>query len=179
MYYSTEIGPFSQSKISSILKSKFKAKKTKPSIKRKTTRCVEFKKEYLDRIKSSYNIPKKIQILGQDSKSADSADTNIENMDYSGVYPPDDNIENDVNITQKLAEIDENTSNFDEKSIIEPIAGSTNNPEYDKLLSAPSASESPSEPEKPEECPKCNEMVEPFDKNTHPACCKGNGVGIG
>jgi len=52
MYYSAEIGPFSQTKISSILKSKFKAKKTKPSIKRKTTRCVEFKKEYLDRIKS-------------------------------------------------------------------------------------------------------------------------------
>ena len=99
-------------------------------------------------------------------------------MDYSGGYPPDDNIENDVNIIQKVAEIDDNTSNFDEKSITEPIEGGTNNPRYDKLPSAPSApsaNESPSEPEKPEECPNCGDMVDPYNKNTHPSCCSGSG----
>jgi hypothetical protein len=58
------------------------------------------------------------------------------------------------------------------------IAGRTNNPEYDKLPSAPSApsaNESPSEPEKPEECPNCGDMVDPYNKNTHPSCCSGSG----
>ena len=29
-------------------------------------------------------------------------------------------------------------------------------------------------PEEPEECPDCHRMIDPFDKNTHPACCQGH-----
>ena len=32
-------------------------------------------------------------------------------------------------------------------------------------------------PEKPEKCPNCNEMIEPYNKNTHPACCKREAKG--
>ena len=59
MYYSPEIGAFSQTKITNILKSKFKVETTRAYINGKTVRCVEFKKEYLDRIKATYNIPRK------------------------------------------------------------------------------------------------------------------------
>jgi hypothetical protein len=63
MYYSQDIGPFSQRKINSVLKSKFKAKYVRHPINGKTTRCVELKQDYLDRIKTYYEIPDKIEIL--------------------------------------------------------------------------------------------------------------------
>ena len=63
MYYSQGIGPFSQRKINSVSKSKFKARFERYPINGKTTRCVEFKQNYLDRIKSYYEIPDKIEIL--------------------------------------------------------------------------------------------------------------------
>lgn len=64
MYYSPEIGAFSQSKISSILKSKFKAKVgIIKRINEKTFRCVEFNQAYLNRIRASYEVPDKIKIL--------------------------------------------------------------------------------------------------------------------
>jgi hypothetical protein len=63
MYYSQDIGPFSQRKINSVLKSKFKARFERYPINGKTTRCVEFKENYLERIKSYYEIPDKIEIL--------------------------------------------------------------------------------------------------------------------
>ncbi len=63
MFYSQEIGPFSQRKINSVLKSKFKSKFVRYPINGKTTRCIQFKQGYLDRIKSYYEIPDKIEIL--------------------------------------------------------------------------------------------------------------------
>ena len=27
----------------------------------------------------------------------------------------------------------------------------------------------------PLECPDCHRMIDPFDKNIHPACCQGKG----
>lgn len=64
MYYSSSIGAFSQSKISSILKSKFKARLSIwKKIDGKSYRCVEFNQDYLNRIKASYEVPEKIQIL--------------------------------------------------------------------------------------------------------------------
>ena len=78
MYYSPEIGAFSQTKITNILKSKFKVESTRAYINGKTVRCVEFKKEYLDRIKATYNIPKKIEIIKPrpKTKSSDGTDGN-------------------------------------------------------------------------------------------------------
>ena len=29
------------------------------------------------------------------------------------------------------------------------------------------------QPEEPEQCPNCGKMIDPYDMNTHPACCKG------
>ena len=68
MYYSPEIGGFSQSKITTILKSKFKVKLDSVKINGKTHRCVEFEKKYLVRIKSNYEIPDKIRIIKPNSK---------------------------------------------------------------------------------------------------------------
>ena len=63
MYYSQDIGLFSQRKINSVLKSKFKAEFERYPVSGKTTRCVGFKQNYLDRIKSYYEIPDKIEIV--------------------------------------------------------------------------------------------------------------------
>jgi hypothetical protein len=46
-----------------VLKSKFKAKYVRHPVNGKTTRCVELKQDYLDRIKSYYEIPDNIEIL--------------------------------------------------------------------------------------------------------------------
>lgn len=63
-YYSAEIGWFSQSKITTVLKSKFKPKFPKPKkINGKTYRLVEFSQDVLDRLKASYEIPEKIEIV--------------------------------------------------------------------------------------------------------------------
>ena len=75
MYYSPEVGAFSQSKITYILKSKFKVTFDSIKINGKTHRCVEFKKEYLDRINATYNVPDKIQIIKPESKGESNTDT--------------------------------------------------------------------------------------------------------
>ena len=55
LYYSAEIGAFGQAKITTVLKSKFKAKVgVVKRINDKTYRCVEFKEAYLNRLKASY-----------------------------------------------------------------------------------------------------------------------------
>ena len=51
-----------QSKITTVAKSKFKAKPFSRKIDGKTVRGLEFEKRYLDRIKSIYDIPNKIEI---------------------------------------------------------------------------------------------------------------------
>ena len=69
VWYSQDIGPFSQRKINSVLKSKFKAKFVRKYITDKTIRCVELKKEYLDRIKSYYVVQDTIKILDEDLRT--------------------------------------------------------------------------------------------------------------
>ena len=69
MYYSTEIGPFSQAKVTTVLKSKFKARlPIIKKIKNKTYRCVEFSPVYLNRIKLSYEVEDKIEIVSKKVK---------------------------------------------------------------------------------------------------------------
>ena len=78
MYYSPEVGLFGQSRTTTILKSKFKFKKI-PNIRigDKTHRCVEFKKEYLDRIKATYNIPDKMEIIKRKQRGSKVENENV------------------------------------------------------------------------------------------------------
>lgn len=63
IFWSLEVGcNVTQTKITSITKSKFKAKPFSKKIEDKTVRCLEFEQKYLDRIKSIYDIPDKIEI---------------------------------------------------------------------------------------------------------------------
>jgi len=65
-FYSPEpgIGQVTQTKITNILKSKFKVDPPKVyRIGQETLRCVEFKQQVLDKIKAYYEMPNKIQIL--------------------------------------------------------------------------------------------------------------------
>jgi hypothetical protein len=63
-FYSPEFGTVTQKKITSILKSKFKVKSPKPiRINGQVLRYVEFNKSDLDKIKSKYDVPDKIEIL--------------------------------------------------------------------------------------------------------------------
>jgi hypothetical protein len=65
-FYSPEpgFGQVTQTKITNVLKSKFKVDPPKVyRIGQQTLRCVEFKQRYLDKIKTYYDMPDKIQIL--------------------------------------------------------------------------------------------------------------------
>jgi hypothetical protein len=69
LYWSSLIGcTVSQTKITSIAKSKFKAESISVKLhdsdgSPKTFRCLKFEEKYLKRIKSSYDVPAKIEIL--------------------------------------------------------------------------------------------------------------------
>jgi hypothetical protein len=66
VYWSSVVGStITQSKITSVAKSKFKAISIPKKIEGKTTRCLKFEQTYLDKIKSIYDIPEKIQIKGK------------------------------------------------------------------------------------------------------------------
>lgn len=73
-FYSPEFGTVSQRKITSVLKSKFKVRPSKPyRINDDVIRCIEFNQEYLDRIKSKYDIPDKIErIKGKEIEKCNS-----------------------------------------------------------------------------------------------------------
>ena len=62
-FYSTLFGVVTQNRITKILTSKFKVKPPRPiRIDNQVFRCVEFNQADLDRIKSKYDIPNKIEI---------------------------------------------------------------------------------------------------------------------
>jgi hypothetical protein len=69
LYWSSLIGcSVSQTKITSVAKSKFKAESISVKLhdydeSPKTYRCLKFEEKYLKRIESSYDIPDKIKIL--------------------------------------------------------------------------------------------------------------------
>jgi hypothetical protein len=70
VYWSRDLGRLvSQSKITSICKSKFKAKSISKKIGNKTFRCLEFQRRYLDKIQSNYNMPEKIEIVKEDTET--------------------------------------------------------------------------------------------------------------
>lgn len=62
-FYSLVVGSFSQSKISRVAKSKFKAKTRSVLIEGKTHRCMKFEQKYLDRIKANYTQEARIKIV--------------------------------------------------------------------------------------------------------------------
>ena len=69
LYWSSLLGTIvSQTKITSISKSKFKADPCSKKIEGKTVRCLTFDKKFLSRIKSSYDIPDRIQMETQTEK---------------------------------------------------------------------------------------------------------------
>ena len=61
------IGTVSQTKITRILKSKFKVKILSIRLSDKIHRCVEFEEKYLERIKSNYDTPREIKIIKDES----------------------------------------------------------------------------------------------------------------
>jgi hypothetical protein len=61
-YYSPIVGTFTQTRITRAAKSRFKAKSIKMEIDGKTARGLRFGQKNLDRIKSNYQIPEKIEL---------------------------------------------------------------------------------------------------------------------
>ncbi len=69
IFWSQEVGTtVSQTKITSVAKSKFKAKPWPKKIDGKTVRCLIFEEQYLKRIKSNYDTPEKIEIITKTEK---------------------------------------------------------------------------------------------------------------
>ena len=182
MYYSPEIGAFSQTKITNILKSKFKVESTRAYINGKTVRCVEFKKEYLDRIKATYNIPKKIEIIKPrpKTKSSDGTDGTDGNTGYRA-NPEEgsttENKENDIEIIQEVTKIDENSNISYDNDKSNPSKDNSNDLVYPKMPSEVSVLSEVSEPEKPEGatyiCKNCNKEQFTSCWELHKESCKG------
>ena len=45
-------------------------------------------------------------------------------------------------------------------------------------MSARNADDSKTIESEPQKCPDCGRTIDPFDKNTHPACCPGSGPSL-
>jgi hypothetical protein len=83
-FYSTEFGIVSQKKITSTLKSKFKVDPPKLyRIGDQVLRCVEFKQEYLDKIKAYYDMPNQIKII-EENKIETELVTHVTDVTLSG-----------------------------------------------------------------------------------------------
>ena len=86
-FYSPEpgFGQVTQTKITNVLKSKFKVDPPKVyRIGQQTLRCVEFKQKYLDKIKTYYDMPDKIQILESVTVVTDVTLSGIVSKDLEG-----------------------------------------------------------------------------------------------
>ena len=180
MYYSPEIGGFSESKIKTILKSKFKVDRTRVYINGKTVRCVKFKEEYLNRIKATYSIPKKIMIVKpkSESKSSDATDATDAKYEYKGDLEENsttENLDNSRKHGKNDRKIPSDPNNLYENRTLDPSEDTSKDLVSINLPSEPSVA---SETEQPKECPDCHRMIKPFDKNTHLACCQGSGPSI-
>jgi hypothetical protein len=142
VYYSPQIGGFSQSKITSILKSKFKVKLTKNYIQGKQKRCVEFNQNYLNRLKESYEVPEKIEILDDKTPKTPKTPTGgIEKPATEQEPKKDEKLFN--NSFQKCDNCDYNTKNYNNdqsKDHANPSESSVK-VSYRSYLSCPSCGE--------------------------------------
>jgi hypothetical protein len=69
LYWSSLLGmTVSQTKIISVAKSKFKAEPIPKKIDGKTVRCLKFNEKYQERIKSSYDIPDRVELISKQDK---------------------------------------------------------------------------------------------------------------
>lgn len=76
-FYSPEFSQVTQKKITSILKSKFKAESKLYRIKDQVLRCMKLEQKYLDKIKAYYDMPNKIEILEEPKFVTDVTDVTV------------------------------------------------------------------------------------------------------
>jgi len=116
-FYSPEFDIVSQKRITSILKSKFKAESKRHHIKDEVIRCLDFKQEYLDKIKAYYDMPNQIKIL-EDSVT-DVTDVTLsrrvntskeENPEFRNAGDKDNSLENEHKIIQMTRREPENNT---------------------------------------------------------------------
>jgi hypothetical protein len=121
-FYSSEpgFGQVTQTKITNVLKSKFKVDPPKVyRIGQQTLRCVEFKQKYLDKIKTYYDMPDKIQILENVTDVTDVTLPNRLNSDLQNSLEPENNENNEcilVNEHKIKGNTSPESSNINEKS---------------------------------------------------------------
>jgi hypothetical protein len=115
-FYSPDFGTVTQTRITRILKSKFKVTETRPDIDGKSTRCVRFDHGYLKRISSYYKIPEKIEIIKDPSSDTSTLPTLFRHVQLENESLESENIDEINNIKQEIgiknvvvdAEIDTN-----------------------------------------------------------------------
>ena len=70
-YWSALLGmTITQTRITSIAKSKFKAESISKKIDGKTVRCLRFNEKHLDKFRSSYHVPGRIEIITKSEKES-------------------------------------------------------------------------------------------------------------
>lgn len=118
-FYSPEpgFGQVTQTKITNVLKSKFKVDPPKVyRIGQQTLRCVQFKQKYLDKIKAYYDMPDKIQILENVTDVTDVTFAgNVEGSLDSDLGPKI--IENECEVTQNTSPQLDSTSEKQEQTL--------------------------------------------------------------
>ncbi len=76
-FYSPEFNQVTQTRITNILKSKFKAESKLYRIKDQVLRCMKFHQKYLDKIKSYYDMPDQIKVLDDTKFVTDVTDVTL------------------------------------------------------------------------------------------------------
>jgi hypothetical protein len=123
LYWSSLLGTtVSQTKITSISKSKFKADPCSKKIEGKTVRCLTFDKKFLSRIKSSYDIPEKIEIIRTEKVTPVTVVTLPR-----GILPLYSDIIH-AKITGKVENLLVNSEKIDEKTTDKPVDDSVKDP---------------------------------------------------
>jgi len=118
IFWSLEAGCLvSQTKITNTSKSKFKAKSDSVRIGNKTYRYVKFEEEHLERIKSIYDIPDKIEIKNV---------TPVTGVTLPGKTLPPNKEAADAKITPKVKICSENLDNNDENNTLDASFSTVN-----------------------------------------------------
>ena len=155
LYYSAEIGPFGQAKITTVLKSKFKAKVgVIKRIKDKTHRCAEFKQAYLNRLKTTYEVEDKIKIFSKEEKGKENV------TPVTPVTPLDEYSPNNFNVFER-----ENERKNEGNTLPEGVTTVT------------TVTEPKPRPRAQATCPKCGLTGDAFHMKIHIANCEFAGSG--
>ena len=170
---SSDFGQISQKKITEICMEIFGAEKSKRHGK---SRSLIFNLDKLEKMGKSYDLSPDVNITNEDENG-----THGTHGTYVGLDKHFNETESSEESDDSTDKISNNYEEIDKKDIENTKQESDNTGQSPKDVSQASQAsqiEMEKPAEEPEKCPNCDKMIDPFDTNTHPACCSGRKEGV-